>query len=316
MSLHFLTTSVYNSQITLFPFQNCQDDEFSRVAPNPKVAIGSRTIPIQYKGEVYDSSMPEFADRIFKKHKTSVKWHQVIIHHGGKFNQTEILDAIFEIVAMNDFYPCYYQCGDDTDMFFVREAYEPLELLYLKRLILRVPTRVDTAKITLKMNVADFKEGHAQPTAAITEQINKRFNLMDKTLDLSNFAQSEGMEDIICRLSNPRTFSTVVSQASRRFLSNVEVLKLNNNGIRSARGTHSLVWMKALRKIDLSYNNIVDVALLEAIPKGGYTEFWLKGNPLCLKYSKATEYFEAVKSRIPSLEILVWHACHNCWVSE
>lgn len=249
--------------------------------------------------------MQDFADRLFRKHKTSVKWHQVIIHHEGRFNQTEILDAIFEVVAMNDFYPCYYQGGDESDMFFVRDSYESLELLYLKKLILKFPTRPDVARITLKMNVADFKEGQVQPANAITDQINKRFSLMDKKLDLSNFSQSPGLDDFICRLSNPRTFSGVVSQASRRFLSNIEVLKLNDNQIRSARGTHSLVWMKALREIDLSNNSIVDVSALESIPKGSYTEVWLKGNPLCLKYNKASEYFDAVKAVIPSLEILV-----------
>lgn len=273
------------------------------MAPAPKISTGSKTIPIQYVGDIYDSTDQDFQERVFRKHKTSTRWHQVIIHHEGKINQTEILDAIFEIVAMNDFYPCYYQCGDLSDMFFVRESYESLELLYVKRL--QLPNRPDIARITLKMNVADFKDGQVQPTTAIAEQINKRFNLMDRTLDLSNFSSSSGFEDFICRLSNPRTFSVVVSQASRRFLSNVDVLKLNDNGIRSARGTHSLVWMKSLREIDLSNNNIADVAALESIPKGSYTDIWLKGNPLCLKFARAKDYFEAIRKVIPSMEKLV-----------
>lgn len=228
-----------------------------------------------------------------------------MIHHEGKFNQTEILDAIFDIVAMNDFYPCYYQSDSTCDMFFIRECYEPLELLYVKRLQLRFPTRHDVVNLTLKMNVADYKPNQVLPSAAIQEQIGKRYNAMNKIMDLSNLGFSPGFEDFICRLSNPRTFSIVISQASRKYLSNIEVLKLNDNGIRSARGTHSLVWMKALKEIDLSNNNIADISLLESIPKGNFTDIWLKGNPLCLKYDKARDYFDAVKSIIPSMEVLV-----------
>lgn len=206
---------------------------------------------------------------------------------------------------MNDFYPCYYRCGDTCDTFFARECYEPMELLYQKRLQLKFPGRNDVANITLKMNVAEFKPGQIQPNVLILDQINKRFELGLKRLDLSNFENSPGFEDLVCRLSNPRTFSIVISQASRRFLSNVELLKLNDNGIRSARGTHSLVWMKALQEINMSNNNISDVTALESIPKGSYTDIWLQGNPFCSKYGKGHEYFEAIKEIIPSLEKLV-----------
>lgn len=260
---------------------------------------------MQYSGDVYDATDKEFNEKNFRKYKTSQRWHQVIIHHEGNFSQSELLDAMFEIVAMNDFYPCYYQSDTTCDMFFVRECYEPLEMLYMKRLQLKFPPRPEIVNITLKMNVADFMSGQVQPSTEIQDQINRRFNLGCKVLDLSKLGFSQGFEDFICRMSNPRTFSIIVSQASRRFLSNVETLKLNDNGIRSARGTHSLVWMKALKEIDLSNNNIPDISAMESIPKGAFTDVWLQGNPLCTKYEKARDYFDAVKSVIPSLQTLV-----------
>lgn len=231
-------------------------------------------------------------------------WHQVIVHHKGKYSPSEIIDSIFDLISPADFYPCYYKVESEQDSFFVRDCFDQLEKMYVKNLRLKMPDGWETL-VTLKMNVANFKQGQLDPTELIQKEINKRYNVMNRTLDLSKFAESDAFKNVICRLSNPRTITYVLSQASRRFTINVESLILEYNGIKTTRGMHPLIWMKGLKQINLSNNKIENVKDMESMPKETVTELWLEGNPLCLKYSLPDKYITDVKDFFPNIEQLV-----------
>lgn len=261
-------------------------------------------IEINKSVDVYRMNDVDHNVKVFSKYKTLNMWHQVIIYHDGKYSQEELLSALFDMISPSDLYPCYYKTEATQDSFFVRDSYDQLELLYEKKLQL-VMSDGSSIPLILKMRAANIRPDHLNPTESIQVQITKSFNLMNKILNLEKFAESECMQNIVCRLSVPRTLTNVLSQASRKFLTNVELLKLNFNDLKSARGMHPIIWMKGLKEIDLSNNKIESLKDLESIPKATITEIWLQGNPLCFNYASPAAYIAAVKEILPKLEKLV-----------
>lgn len=263
------------------------------------------TIEVTNHNELLSYKDTEHNVRNFQKYKVAQNhWHQVIVMHNGKYSQIELLDAIYEAIAPNDILPCYYKSDATYDSFFVRDAYDALELLYEKKLVLRTE-RVARLEIVVKMCAAPVKDNHINPTKIIESTIIERFDAAEKTLDLSRFVYSEAMLDVICRMSVPRTLTTILTFVSRKYGLLVERVLLNDNDLQSARGMHPMLWMKNLKEVDLSNNKIDDIKQIEAIPKSTITAIWLQGNPLCLSYSNPTAYIAAVKDIIKNLEKLV-----------
>lgn len=276
------------------------------IRPNVPCSLTQKPCPIEatLSGEVYRSTDAGHSLTRFSKYKgCDMWWHQVTLHHDGKYERSDMLDAIFELLAPNDFYPCYYRTDTTKDTFYVRNSYDQLELLVMKKLVVPMADK-RTLFITLKMKAATIQKEHANPTELIQTQISICFNLMNKVLDLSHFGSNENLQEIVLRMSMPRILTNILSYASRRFSVNVDVLKLNGNSLKSARGMHPLIWMKSLKEIDLRDNCIANTSDLCAIPKGTIVEMWLEGNPLCSNYSSANAYINAAKEVIPTLEKL------------
>lgn len=251
-------------------------------------------------GDVYRSTDSDHSITRFSKYKGCDMWHQVILHHEGKYEMSEMVEALFELLAPNDFYPCYYRTEAIKDTFYVRNSYDQLELLFTKKLQVPMPNK-QMLHISLKMKAAAIQKEHANPTELIQSQISICFNLMNKALDLSHFASNQKLDEIVLHMSVPRILTNILSYASRKHSTNVEVLRLNGNGLKSARGMHPIIWMKSLKEIDLRDNCIESLSDLCAIPKATIIEMWLGGNPLCSNYSAPNAYVNAVKEIIPTL---------------
>lgn len=256
--------------------------------------------------DVFSATDMHFDVRQFDKYKSPViqSWHQLIVHHNGRFSQSQILDILFETIAPNEMYPCYYKPESVNDSFYVRDCFDALEILYDKKFRLKTPNG-DPLTLTLKMHVSDIKENQVDPTSLIQSIVNSGYDIMNYTLNLDRFEENELLENVICRISVPRTLSTILTYAGRRYSNNVVRLSLAYNGLKSTRGMHSIIWMKGLKEIDLSNNKIEEVKQIESVPKGTITSLWLAGNPLCLKYSGPISYIAAIKEVIPALEKLV-----------
>lgn len=257
-------------------------------------------------GDVYRSTDNDHSITRFSKYKACDMWHQVTLHHDGKYEMFAMIDALFELLAPSDFYPCYYRTDTNKDTFYVRNSYDQLEMLFTKKLQVPMPDK-STLYISLKMKAAPIQKEHVNPTELIHTQISICFNLMNKALDLSHFASKHKFDEIVLRMSVPRILTNILSFASRKHSTNVEVLKLNGNGLKSARGMHPIIWMKSLKEIDLRDNCIENTTDLTAIPKATIVEMWLEGNPLCAKYSGPNAYINAAKEIIPNLTKLDGH---------
>lgn len=246
-----------------------------------------------------------FADNDFNltrivKYRRCDMWHQVILHHDGKYGMSDLIDALFEVLTPHDFYPCYYRTDTNRDTFFVRNSYEQMELLFSKKLQIPMPDKRNLC-ISLKMNAVAIQKDHVNPAELIQTQISVCFNLINKTLDLSHFAAHQKLEEIVLRMSVPRILTNILSFASRKYSTNVELLKLNGNGLKSARGMHPIIWMKSLKEIDLRNNNIENISDLSAIPKATIVVVWLSGNPLCMNYMRPNAYADAARETLPNL---------------
>lgn len=324
-------------------FQDCQtlrgaNSGSAKSASSFSASLKNQYTPIEISNtrEVFSGSDPVNAFDIRKienyKAPSMQSWHQMVVHHNGKWSQSEILDALFEAIAPNEMLPCYYKPDSLTDSFFVRDCFDAIESLYDKKLCLKTPSG-DQIKVTLRMRVSDIKETHVDPSRVIQSVVNSGYDIMNHALNLDRFEEHELLENIICRISVPRTLSNILTYAGRRYTNNVEKLNLSYNGLKSTRGMHSIIWMKryilysqrkwfkslytfsynfhrflqisSLKDVDLSNNKIEEVKQIESIPKGTITSLWLQGNPFCLTFSGPNSYIAAVKEKFPTLEKLV-----------
>lgn len=184
------------------------------------------------------------------------------------------------------------------DTFFVRNAYEALERLVVARLAIRMVPLDDICRLELHMNIATYKTGQIDAAEQISTAIGQCFRLADKTLDLSRFAERPELRDVELRLANAATLAGILMQSARRFLANVQRLRLAGNGLTGTMGMRPLTWMKALRAVDLSDNLIGDVAALASMPSlPTIDELHLHGNPLGPMEPLA--YVNAVRSYLP-----------------
>lgn len=263
-------------------------------------------ITITNNNDIYKATDADFDVRKFEKFKNPMKnsWHQVIIVHGGKYSQAEILDAFFDSIAPNDCMPCYYNPQERNDSFFVRDCYDALEALYYKKLTIPIAGNAKI-NVALKMSVAEIIDSHLDPLKTVQSIVNMNYDEANQILNLDRFGENNLLENIICRMCTPRTLTNILTYAARKYGSNIIELRLGYNGLKSARGMHPMLWMKGLKEVNLSNNKIEEVKMIEPMPKGTITSLWLEGNPLCLKYSTPNSYITAIKEILPKLENLV-----------
>lgn len=228
----------------------------------------------------------------------------MIISHDGKYSQAEILDAFFDAIAPNDCMPCYYNPQERNDSFFIRDCYDALEALYYKKLQIPIAGNVKL-NVTLKMSVAEIIDSHLDPLKTVHTIVNMNYDEANQILNLERFGENDLLENIICRISTPRTLTNILTYAARKYGTNIIELRLGYNGLKSARGMHPMLWMKGLKEVNLSNNKIEELKLIEPMPKGTISSFWLEGNPLCLRYTTPNAYITAIKEIIPNLETLV-----------
>lgn len=183
-------------------------------------------------------------------------WHQVLINHNGKYAKTELLLAIFNSLLSHELYPCYYQTGDKSDSFFIRNCFEQMERLYLAKLKVQIPFSNNVFTLTYKMNVANFKKEQIDPAEQIEKAIGTSFNLTDKCLNLERFSSKPELNHIELILSVPRMMTNILLRGAKTYLTNIDNLILRDNGIDSSKGMHPLTWMKNLNSIDLSKNKV------------------------------------------------------------
>ncbi|KAM7359106.1 nuclear RNA export factor 2 isoform 2-T2 [Cochliomyia hominivorax] len=261
------------------------------------------------------------------KFESSTDWHAVMIPDAAhEFTKEAIFDYFFLTISntLSDLYPCYYKFTSGEHQFLVRNCFSQIKHLVENcNLEIKVPSleapppptenttdfspqfHVDKNLVYyLKMNISPFKKGQLEPMECIEKALNRRFSAMDRMLDLNNFQNIEGLENIIINLSSPKILTRILMQASRKFLSTCIELRLAHNKILSANFSKVLAMMSNLKAIDLGNNWIHDLNDVKDLGVLGIKSLRLDGNPLCKNFSFTGEYIRAVKKYFPELKML------------
>ncbi|XP_049317860.1 nuclear RNA export factor 2 [Bactrocera dorsalis] len=254
------------------------------------------------------------------KFQQSNDWHAIVIPDSGQeFTKHEIMDYFFITVSpkLSEIYPCYYKFSAGEHQFLVRQCFDQLKhLVDICKMEINVPrltTIVDkysalseiqidkTLKYYMLMNVRPFIQGQIEPMECIDKALTRRYNGINRQLNLDNFESVEGLENIVINLSSPKILRRVLTQASRKLLTSCVELRLTHNKITNANVSKVLNIMSNLKAIDLGNNWILDLENVKKLSALGLKTLRLDGNPLCTKYSSAGEYVKAVRRLFPEL---------------
>uniref|UniRef100_A0A1A9W6Q6 Uncharacterized protein n=1 Tax=Glossina brevipalpis TaxID=37001 RepID=A0A1A9W6Q6_9MUSC len=251
-------------------------------------------------------------------------WHAIVIPDlEQRHTKEEIFDYFFLTVSpkYSDIYPCYYKFDKGEHHFLIRQCFDQIKHLVENcNLEIGVPHIVQQASddsdslpevemgsklvYYVLMNISPFKTGQVNPLECIEKALNRRYNGVDRVLDLSNFQDTEGLQNIVINLNSTNILSRILMQASKKFVSSVVELRLAHNKIVFANFPKVLVLMGNLKAIDLRNNWIHNLKDVKELSVFNLKSLRLDGNPLCSKYSFAGEYIKAVKDIFPSLENL------------
>lgn len=163
-------------------------------------------------------------------------WHQINVHHRGKFTRRSILEALFKAVGDDEFFPMIYKEGSKIDRFFVRQCTPALDKLFLKNLCLTMPNG-STLKLEVILNVGVYKFGQISPSRRIEKALDGLFKKFEKggILNLNEFAKNSEFSDIVVNLQNKAVFEAVCRSVFRNEeqFRRVNGLRFKNNNISS-----------------------------------------------------------------------------------
>ncbi|XP_053693134.1 nuclear RNA export factor 2 [Sabethes cyaneus] len=272
--------------------------------PASRAVGGDDEVELTSPGEIYQCVNGVVEDaKSFKKYKFNTKWHQVVIVHEGRYEKTEILDALFTLLDSYDLYPCYYKTYSKQDEFLVINCFEALAFLVQSKLVLRMKNSNELVSIVLKMNVADFKQGQVVVEEKINYLLLDRFN--DRCLDLCSLQQHLNKIKFaeVCAKST-RTLSKILSAAGKKFGNVCLVIRLRSNGIKHLGALASLISYPKLVSLDLRYNEIGNFEDLQGVMKNRIKEVFLDHNPICNTVTSSIEYIRHVRVVFPAIEKL------------
>ncbi|TDG48043.1 hypothetical protein AWZ03_005460 [Drosophila navojoa] len=150
-----------------------------------------------------------------------LNWVEIVVHHEGTLNFTAnpkdlILNAIYEAVENESFYPVNYQSGQVADTFLVRACKPALDQLFKRSLTLRL---INGAMIPMAVwfNVASHQRDHISPPLIISQVTDRLLNRLENhrgvenVLNLSKFSSHPAFKYIEVKLKNSFTFHLVCS---------------------------------------------------------------------------------------------------------
>lgn len=230
-------------------------------------------------------------------------WHQIMVHHDGKYQKQEILDALFTVISTDDFYPVAYRQHTNIDYFLVRLCSKALVKLFDKNLKLPMPGASDPLKLTVKLNVAKFVQGQIYPSGKIFSAVGERCDNAvmygySNQLNLDNFRDHGEFEELCVFLGNRAHLELVCSSINRLedLRTKVNAIKLTNNSIAHIS---PLVAIKDLpiQTLDLRFNRIKHPASLRPLKGCGINELYIEGNGIV----DVPGYMDVLKEYFPNV---------------
>ncbi|XP_058450501.1 nuclear RNA export factor 2 [Malaya genurostris] len=230
-------------------------------------------------------------------------WHQIMVHHEGKYQKKEILEALFTLISTDDFYPVAYRQYTNIDFFLVRLCSKAFVKLFDKNLKIPMPGSSDPVKLTVKLNVAKYEQGQINPSgkvfAAVVERCDNAVMYgYANLLNLDNFRDHADFEEVCVFLGNRAHLELVCSSINRLedVRTKVNTIKLTNNSIAHIS---PLVAIKDLpiQTLDLRFNRIKHPASLRPLQGCGISELYIEGNGIV----DVPGYMDVLKKYFPNV---------------
>ncbi|KAL5291932.1 hypothetical protein ACFFRR_010980 [Megaselia abdita] len=227
-----------------------------------------------------------------------IMWHQVFIRHERKFDKTEVLKFLFKAVnnELEPLYPCFYQQGFEEDSFLVKKCEK--QLMHLENLGVIDPI----GAIRVQWDCRPVEENEMNIKQETLIAIKSGYDLVYKTLNLTEFAASNSLKYIEVFLGNSNVLNELIDYATKLYNNPQEVkfLNLSHNEIRNIP---PLTHFKYLTAIDLSFNNLQTTESLEPLKAlGKYLKtINLHGNPVCAMFFTSHQYVQCLFKILPNL---------------
>ncbi|XP_065081690.1 nuclear RNA export factor 2 [Ochlerotatus camptorhynchus] len=230
-------------------------------------------------------------------------WHQIMVHHDGKYQKQEILDALFAVISTDDFYPVAYRQHTNIDYFLVRLCSKALVKLFDKNLKLPMPGASDPLKLTVKLNIAKYMQGQIFPNGKIFSAVAERCDNaglygFSNMLNLDNFRNHGDFEELCVFLGNRAHLELVCSSINRldEVRAKINAIKMTNNSIAHIS---PLVAIKDLpiQTLDLRFNRIKHPASLRPLKGCSINELYVEGNGI----ADVPGYMDVLKEYFPSI---------------
>lgn len=237
-------------------------------------------------------------------------WHKFIIFSYQPHGKAEILKAVINTCEPDILLPVKYKKENECKSTFLAQCNSnAIETLVKQQLCILLPGGLEIY-IDIVLGFITKRELPINPNKIIAQTFYQRYESAKKILNLDDFENDKLLASIYCPISIPKIFHIVLRSIRQGIAGNnresklsVRELSMKHNNL-TAIILFEKIFNFHLTKLDLRFNQILDVEYLRYFSEFKITELWLDGNPLCAQYKNAQEYIQAVKNIFQHLQKL------------
>ncbi|XP_015181695.1 PREDICTED: nuclear RNA export factor 1 [Polistes dominula] len=238
-------------------------------------------------------------------------WHKFIVFsHGKSYGKTEILKAIINACEPEMLLPVKFKKENDNKCTFLGQCNSnAIKNLIKQRLCIILPGNFEIY-LDIVLGFISKEELPINPNKIISQTFYQRYDSSKKILNLDDFENDKLLAYVFCPLSIPKIFHIVlrsikqgvagINRESKLF---IRELSMKHNNLTAIILFEKFFYYN-LTKLDLRFNQILDVEHLRYFSEFKITELWLDGNPLCTQYKNAQDYIKGVKNVFHHLQKL------------
>ncbi|KAK9883389.1 hypothetical protein WA026_001564 [Henosepilachna vigintioctopunctata] len=225
-------------------------------------------------------------------------WYGITMPNGNKYDKLFLQQTLLEILNPLAFHPIAWRPDGNNITFYV-DDFKVAEKLHLIDHGIAMP---DGFQMILNVK-------HGTPNVRISGEVKSkmrfalmsRYNLTNKSLDLTKFHYDPIVKDWFCALYKPAIFCAMVDIINENF-PDLEALSLNDNNIRIMwlLGKHAQR-LKNVKIMHLAHNKIRDTWMLNTLAEMPLVELRLEGNPMCDYLKEKDLYISEIRNMFPKL---------------
>ncbi|EZA59588.1 hypothetical protein DMN91_011117 [Ooceraea biroi] len=237
-------------------------------------------------------------------------WHKFIIFNGAQYSRTDILRAVINTCEPAVLIPIMYTVEKNgMSTFLAKSTGNTIENIVKQGMCITLPGGQEL-QMDIILGFLGSQELQLNANKAIAQALHTRYEPMKKVFNLDDFENEKLLGTIFCPISIPKMLDLVLRCSKMGIMGNnweaklpVRELSLKYNKL-TAIILFDKFFNYHLTKLDLRYNQILDVEYLRYFCEFKISELWLDGNPLCTRYANSQEYIQAIKNVFPHLQKL------------